>query len=57
MNMILLFIHFDFHEIFNFNSGCIIYRMFIGVTPFYEATEYLMFNRIKKGGFPMSPVG
>lgn len=30
--------------------------MFVGFTPFYEATEYLMFNKIKKGDFSMSPV-
>lgn len=28
----------------------------MGVTPFYEVTEYLMFNKIKKGDYSMSPV-
>jgi len=27
--------------------GCIIYKMFTGVTPFSDTTEYLVFQKVK----------
>jgi len=35
----------------NLILGCIIYKMFVGKTPFIDQTEYLIFQKIKKGQF------
>lgn len=37
--------------IIQISLGCIIYKMFVGKTPFIDQTEYLIFQKIKNGQF------
>jgi 3-phosphoinositide dependent protein kinase-1 len=36
--------------------GCIIFKLFTGKTPFYDNSEYLVFNNIKSAKFQMDDV-
>lgn len=36
--------------------GCIIYKIFHGKSPFYDMTEYLIFQNIKKAAFQIDKV-
>jgi 3-phosphoinositide dependent protein kinase-1 len=36
--------------------GCILYKFFVGTTPFYENSEYLVFENVKKCHFQIPEV-
>lgn len=34
--------------------GCITFKMYMGITPFYDPNEYMIFNKIKN--FEINPI-
>lgn len=41
---------------YKYKKGCIIFKMFTGQTPFFDHTEYLIFQKIKKVNYSMPEV-